>query len=162
MTDLRNFVDSYPRMVAGCTFGICTTCLTYFSWIPNSSGKMEGLPLAAVAGMSHAVAASITGNQIIHPSKAPRLLFAGLWGGGTSLLALFLFSLGTDNSDLSPTVRGFSSTCSPILHFWLRFPGSRVGTFYIVDRTQLWIVAPRHSCFGRITITSLSFAELNI
>ncbi len=87
------FVDRYPRTVSALAFGIGATALIYISWIPGPAGRMQGFPLALMAGITHALAAILTGRRVVHPKRLPKILHAGIWGGLTSLFALVIFSM---------------------------------------------------------------------
>jgi hypothetical protein len=83
----------YPRIASAFAFGIAAAILIYATWIPGPTGRIQGFPLALLAGLTHALAASITGRRVVHPARMPKLLHAGIWGGWTSFLALFFFSI---------------------------------------------------------------------
>ncbi len=93
MGQLRTFVTRHPRFVCAVAFGLGATAVVYCSVLPDSAGRLRGFPLAAYAGIAHAVAAAFTGVRIVNPRRSPELLYASLWGAATSLLALLLFAL---------------------------------------------------------------------
>ncbi len=99
---LRAFVRHHPRIACTVALGLGATTLVYLSLIPDSAGRIRGLPLAAAAGITHAVAAAFTGHRIVHPRKIPKLFHSAFWGAGTSLLALLLFSLALTGQTYHP------------------------------------------------------------
>lgn len=66
--------------------------VTHFAWVPGS--RMNGLApaLTIAAGSAHALAGALTGRRLLDGDRTQTPVQAGLIGGGTSLLAVTLFS----------------------------------------------------------------------
>lgn len=90
---IQMFVGRNPRLACAISLGFGATSLVYLSLVPGVGG-LNGNLFAVAAGLTHALAGSITGRRIVYPNKLPKLPHAALRGAGTSLLALLFFSLG--------------------------------------------------------------------
>ncbi|HEY6952435.1 MAG TPA: hypothetical protein VI758_08505 [Bacteroidota bacterium] len=123
MSSFRSFVGRHPRIATSLAFGLAATALVYVSWIPGPMGRLEGYRLLLAAGFTHAFAGAISGPRVIYPSRQPKLLHAGLWGAGASLLALLLisFMLTID------IVRTGRETTHPFILVFLTFVFSFLG-----------------------------------
>ena len=89
---LGTYAARYPRSVCALTFGGITTVGMYLSWVPAARTSGMAFAFTVAAGLSHAVAGSITGPRLLDGARTRSPFQAATVGAVTSLMALALFS----------------------------------------------------------------------